>query len=95
MKCDMCDCHTSKIVKIRNHKNGNELNICRGCAVQNGFIKSRQIPTGNVSIAIAQEGFRMRTNRISWYAPGVEPSGKIVRCWLMMNINYFRMEAEG
>lgn len=32
MKCDMCDCHTSKIVKIRNHKNGNELNICRGCA---------------------------------------------------------------
>lgn len=39
MKCDMCDCCTSKTVKIKNRKNGTELNICRGCAVQNGFIK--------------------------------------------------------
>lgn len=39
MKCDMCDHCTSKTVKIKNRKNGTELNICRGCAVQNGFIK--------------------------------------------------------
>lgn len=39
MKCDMCDCCTSKTVKIKNRKNGTQLNICRGCAVQNGFIK--------------------------------------------------------
>lgn len=38
MKCEMCDCHTSKTVKIKNRKNGKELNICRGCAVQNGFM---------------------------------------------------------
>ena len=59
------------------------------------YKKSRQAPTGNANIAIAPEGFRVQTNRIFWYAPGAEPSGKIVRCWLtMISINYFRMEEQ-
>lgn len=43
MKCDLCNCHTSKTIKIRNKVNEKELNICRGCAVQHGFVK---MPSG-------------------------------------------------
>lgn len=39
MKCEMCSCHTSKTVIIKNRHKGNEMTICRGCAVQNGIIK--------------------------------------------------------
>lgn len=39
MKCEMCGCDMSKIVRIRNRKNGNELHICQSCAVKNGFIE--------------------------------------------------------
>lgn len=39
MKCGMCDCYTDKTVKIKNKLNGNEMDICRGCAVKYGFIK--------------------------------------------------------
>lgn len=35
--CELCDCRISKILKIKNKINGNELNICRSCAVKYGF----------------------------------------------------------
>lgn len=38
MKCEMCDCNTSKMIQIKNRINGRELTICRGCAVRCGFI---------------------------------------------------------
>lgn len=59
------------------------------------YKKSRQVLIGNADTAIAPEGFRVQMNQILWYAPTVEPSGKIVRCWLTMkSINYFRKETE-
>lgn len=39
MKCEMCGCDTRNVVEIKNRLNGNELKICRSCAVQYGFIK--------------------------------------------------------
>lgn len=41
-KCELCDCITKKTIKIKNKKNGNELEICRRCAVKFGFIKTLQ-----------------------------------------------------
>ena len=38
-KCELCDCMTGKTIKIKNKKNENELEICRGCAVKYGFMK--------------------------------------------------------
>lgn len=42
-KCEMCENITQKTVKIKNKKNAKELNICRGCAVEYGFI---EMPSG-------------------------------------------------
>lgn len=95
MKCDMCDCHTSKIVKIRNHKNGNELNICRGCAVQNGFIKKPSDTHWECKYCDCTRGVPYADEPDFMVCARCGAEGKIVRCWLMMNINYFRMEAEG
>lgn len=39
MKCEMCGCNASQTMKIKNKKNGNELSICRSCAVKLGFAK--------------------------------------------------------
>lgn len=41
-KCELSDDITKKTIKIKNKKNGNELEICRRCAVKFGFIKTPQ-----------------------------------------------------
>lgn len=41
-KCELCDCITKKTIKIKNKHNGNELEICRRCAVKFGFINIPQ-----------------------------------------------------
>lgn len=40
-KCELCDCMTKKTIKIKNKHNGNELEICRGCAVRYGFVETQ------------------------------------------------------
>lgn len=42
VKCEMCGAKTSKIVVIKNRKNGNELNICQACAAEYGFIRKQE-----------------------------------------------------
>lgn len=49
VKCEMCGAKTSKIIVIKNRKNGNELKICQTCASEYGFIR-REAESENRSI---------------------------------------------
>lgn len=78
MRCDMCDCCTSKTVKIKNRKNGTELNICRGCAVQNGFIKkATRYPLGMQILRLHQRGSVCRRTGFSGMRPVRSRMGRL------------------